>query len=161
MKIEAKDYAQGGIFQMVPERTDKTPTRVTHTLASGIFYCDNTKYRAHEGDFVPYEDTTREVTARDSTQVATRINSPTCANNITTRTGATVVVPHCGQVAIFDVTSGGRMGIITGEDSVEVAPPPTNRTHKCQAQNRVRGRSTVLGAPLPVPVVSRFKPIAP
>jgi hypothetical protein len=175
MKIQAKDCAQGGIFQMEPERTDKTPTRVTHTLASGIFYYDNPNFRAREGDFVPYKNTTQEVTARvnigndvsrkfvarDSTQVATRINSPTCANNITTRTGAAVVVQHCGQVAIFDVTSGGRMGFVTGEDSVEVAPPPTNCTHKCQAQNRVRGRSTVLGNPFPVPAASRLKPATP
>jgi hypothetical protein len=175
MKIQAKDCAQGGIFQMEPQRTDKTPTRITHTLASGVFYYDNPNFRAREGDFVPYKDTTQEVTARvnigndvsakfvarDSTQVATRVSEPTCSNNITTRTGAIAVVLHCGQVARYDVTSGGRMGFVTGEDSVEVAPPPTTCTHKCQAQNRVRGRSTVLGNPFPVPAASRLKPATP
>lgn len=175
MKIQAKDCAQGGIFQMEPERTDKAVTRITHTLATGVFYYDNPNFRAREGDIVPFKDTTiavpsrinigndlaRQFVARDSLQVATRVNSPTCANNITTRTGATVVIQHCGQVAIYDVSSGGRMGFVTGEDSTEVAPSPTDCTRKCQAQNRVRSRSTVLGAPFPAPAASRFKPAAP
>ena len=39
------------------------------------------------------------------------------------------------------------MGFVTGEDATEVAPPPTVCTHKCQAQNQVKGRSTILGHP--------------
>ena len=34
MKIQAKDCAQGGIFQMEPERGDDTRTRIVHTLAN-------------------------------------------------------------------------------------------------------------------------------
>ena len=34
MKIQAKDCAQGGIFQMEPERGDGTRTRIVHTLAN-------------------------------------------------------------------------------------------------------------------------------
>lgn len=175
MKIQAKDCAQGGIFQMEPQRTDKTPTRVTHILGPGVFYFDNPNFRAREGDFVPYKDTTVQVTARvnigndvspkfvtrDSTQVATRVNEPACTNAIAKRDGTTASVQHCGQRAIYDVTSGGRLGYVTGEDAVEVAPPPTTCTHKCQAQNRVRGQSTKLGAPFPVPAASRLKPAAP
>jgi hypothetical protein len=47
---------------------------------------------------------------------------------------------------------------VTGEDSTEVANPPTVCTSKCQAQNRVRGRLVVLGHPFPVPAESRLVP---
>ena len=43
------------------------------------------------------------------------------------------------------------MGFVTGEDAVEVAPPPTDCVQDCQAQNQVRGRFVVLGFPSPVP----------
>ena len=33
MKIQSKDCAQGGIFQMEPERSDGTATVFTHRLA--------------------------------------------------------------------------------------------------------------------------------
>lgn len=175
MKIQAKDCAQGGIFQMEPERSDGAVTRVTHILGPGVFYFDNPNFRAREGDFVPYKDTTVQVTARvniandlsrnfisrDSTQVATRVNEPACSNQIAKRDGTFATVQHCGQRAIYDVASGGRLGYVTGEDAHEVAPPPTNCTHKCQAQNRVKGRSTKLGFPFPVPAASRLKPAAP
>ena len=175
MKIQAKDCAQGGIFQMEPERSDKSATKVTHTLASGVFYYDNPAFRAREGDFVPYKDTTQEVTARvnigndftskfiarDSTQVADRINDPTCSNQIRKRDGTFANVQHCGQQASWMVASGGRMGFVTGEDAYEVAPPATTCTKKCQAQNRVRGQSVKLPPPFPVPADSRLKPAFP
>jgi hypothetical protein len=175
MKIQAKDCAGGGIYQAEPERGDGATTRFTHILAPGVFYYDNPNFRAREGDFVPYKDTTVQVSARinigsdtarrfiarDSSQVATRVNSPTCSNQIRTRTGAFATVQHCGQVSIWDVSSGGRMGFVTGEDAHEVAPPATNCTHQCQAQNRVRGRSAKLGFPFPVPADVRLRPPTP
>lgn len=174
MKIQAKDCAQGGIFQMEPERNDRATTRFTHVLANGMFYYDNPNFRAREGDFVPFKDTTVQVSARinigtdasrafvarDSAQVATRVEEPTCPNTIRTRTGTTTV-RHCGQVSRWHVASGGRMGFVTGEDAIEVAPSPTVCTHQCQAQNRVRGRSTKLGFPFPAPQDVRLKPPAP
>ena len=48
-----------------------------------------------------------------------------------------------------------------GEDSTEVAPPATTCTHQCQAQNRVRGQSVVLGFPSPVPDASRLSRASP
>jgi hypothetical protein len=45
-----------------------------------------------------------------------------------------------------------------GEDSTEVANPPTNCTQDCQPQNQVRGRLANLGFPFPVPAGSRFTP---
>jgi hypothetical protein len=175
MKIQAKDCAQGGIFQMEPERGDRTATRITHVLDASAFYFDNPNFRAREGDAVPFKDTTvvvtpriniandlsRKFVTRDSAQVAERVDEPTCTNLIRTRTGALEEVQHCGRVSRWDVASGGRMGFVTGEDAIEVAPPPTDCVRKCQAQNRVRGQSTKLNFPFPVPAASRLKPPAP
>ena len=63
MKIQAKDCANGGLFQMEPERGDGTATRITHTLGADAFYYDNPNFRAREGDVVPYKDTTATVSA--------------------------------------------------------------------------------------------------
>lgn len=175
MKIQAKDCAQGGIFQMEPERGDGTATVITHILADGIFYFDNPNFRAREGETLPYKDTTVVVTprinvandlsprfvGRDSPQVATRIVEPRCPNLITNRNNGQVLVQHCGRISQWSVTSGGRMGWVTGEDAVEVAPPSTNCVQNCQAQNRVRGRAVVLGFPFPVPPASRLQPAFP
>jgi len=182
MKIQAKDCAQGGIFQMEPERADGTATRIVHTLAlsranAGLrpFYFDNPRFRAREGDVVPFKDTTIEVptriniandfsprfVARDSAQVATRIDDPACSVVFVSRVSGPQTVRHCGDRSIWDVASGGRMGFVTGEDAVEVAPSPTVCTQNCQARNRVRGRSVVLGFPFPVPQGSRLPFLQP
>lgn len=58
----------------------------------------------------------------------------------------------------WDVASGGRTGLVSGEDAVEVANPPTDCVSGCQAQNQVRGRLVVLGFPFPVPAGSRMTP---
>ncbi|HEX7889429.1 MAG TPA: hypothetical protein VF522_08730 [Ramlibacter sp.] len=181
MKIQAKDCANGGVFQMEPERADGTETFITHTLANAPgsvlqpFYFDNPNFRAREGDTVPYKDTTVVVTARiniandfsprfvarDSPQVARRISEAACTNRIATRTGGVAIVQHCGGRSIWAVASGGRMGFVTGEDAIEVAPPAAPCTSKCQAQNRVRGQSVKLGFPFPVPGPSRLQPRFP
>jgi len=184
MKIQANDCAQGGIFQMEPSRGDGGPTTITHVLATAVapdganltaFYFDNPNFRAREGDVVPFKDTTVTVAARinftndfspkfvgrDSPQAATRINQPQCTNRIAKRDGTTATVQHCGGVSMWSVQSGGRMGGVFGEDAVEVAPPSTTCTHKCQAQDRVRGQAVVLGFPFPVPDASRLQPRTP
>src|SRR4051812_18269620 len=176
MKIQANDCASGGIFQMEPSRADGTATRVTHTLADGVFYFDNPNFRAREGDVVPFKDTTVTVAprinfandlssrfvGRDSPQVATRI-AQGCPNTVPAprHAGGTASVDHCGGVSLWSVASGGRMGGVFGEDATEVAPPASACTHKCQAQDRVRGQSVVLGFPFPVPDGSRLKPRFP
>ena len=180
MKIQAKDCAQGGVFQMEPERGDGGTTDITHVLGTGVapnmtaFYFDNPNFRAREGDSVPYKDImvtvparvnfandfSRKFVGRDSPQVATRILQG-CPNQIQTRTGAFVEVDHCGGVSVWRVSSGGRMGAVFGEDAIEVAPPATNCTQNCQAQNRVRGRSVKLNFPFPVPATSRLNPRFP
>ena len=175
MKIQAKDCANGGVFQMEIGRDDATATRVTHILADGVFYFDNPNFRAREGDVLPFQDTTVTVTprinfandssaefvGRDSPQVATRVQEPGCVNQIATRTGGTATVRHCGAISRWDVASGGRMGQVMGEDAVEVAPAATKCTQNCQAQDRVRGESVVLGFPFPVPQESRLEPLFP
>jgi hypothetical protein len=183
MKIQAKDCANGGLFQMEPARGDGTATDITHVLATAsgstgsqftVFYFDNPNFRAREGDTVPYKDTTVVVTARvnfandfspkfvgrDSPQVAARI-AQGCPNQIQKRDGTFVTVDHCGGVSVWRVSSGGRMGAVFGEDATEVAPPATVCTQNCQAQNRVRGQSVKLGFPFPVPDTSRLTPRFP
>ena len=184
MKIQAKDCAQGGIFQMEPERADLTTTRIVHTLASSAdarmrpFYFDNPRFRARVGQFLGSECTSVETgppsrfcvqvstrtnigndfsadfVARDSAQVAERVDQPQC----NTATPVSPSVEHCGRQSVWDVASGGRMGFVTGEDAVEVANPPTDCVQDCQAQNQVRGRLAVLGFPFPVPAGSRLTP---
>ncbi|SFL16275.1 hypothetical protein [Geodermatophilus ruber] len=178
MKIQSKDCAQGGIFQMEPERGDGTATRIQHTLAPEAFYFDNPNFRARQGQYLGSECTSVETgppsrfcvrvsprvnigndvssrfVARDSAQVADRVPQPEC----NTQAPVTPSVEHCGRVSVWDVASGGRMGFVTGEDSVEVANPPTECTSDCQAQNQVRGRLAVLGFPFPVPAGSRLVP---
>jgi hypothetical protein len=176
MKLQANDCATGGIFQMEPQRGDGTTTRITHTLGDGVFFFDNPNFRAREGDTVPYKDTTVVVPSRinfandvsprfvgrDSPQVATRVLQG-CVNTVPAprHPGGTATVDHCGGVSVWDVASGGRMGGVFGEDSTEVAPPSKPCTHQCQAQDRVRGQSVVLGFPFPVPAASRLQPRFP
>jgi len=184
MKIQAKDCAQGGVFQMEPQRGDGTRTRIIHTLATSStpkltpFYFDNPRFRARVGQFLGSDctsvvtgppsrfcvqvstrvnianDLSPDFVARDSAQVATRVPQADC----NTARPITPSVRHCGGVSVWDVASGGRMGFVSGEDAVEVANPPTDCVQDCQAQNQVRGRLVVLGFPFPVPAGSRLTP---
>jgi hypothetical protein len=175
MKIQAKDCANGGIFQIEPGRADGATTRFTHVLADGVFYFDNPNFRAREGDVLPFSTGTVTVRTRvnfandfspnfvgvDSPQVATRVQNPTCPNAFVSRVRGPEVVQQCGGLIRWDVASGGRMGQVMGEDSVEVAPPPSVCVADCQAQNQVRDRAVVLGFPFPVPGDSRLQPRLP
>ncbi len=183
MKIQAKDCAQGGIFQMEVERGDNTRTRVVHRLAgtdendpATAFYFDNPNFRERIGQFLgddcvsvetgPPSQFCVQVSARvnianglsedflvrDSAQVATRIPQPECGPDLPGTSD------HCGGMSVWDVASGGRMGMVTGEDAGEVANPPTTCVQNCQAQNQVRGRLATLGHPFPVPADSRLTP---
>jgi hypothetical protein len=183
MKIQTKDCAAGGIFQMEVERGDHTRTRFVHTLVRNNgnltpFYFDNPRFRARIGQFLGDDCTSvttgppsrfcvqvsarvniannfsKNLVLRDSAQVATRISQ----NDCNTATPISPTVAHCGSQSVWDVASGGRMGFVTGEDAVEVANPPTVCTQNCKAQNRVNGRLAVLGFPFPVPAGSRLTP---
>jgi hypothetical protein len=183
MKIQAKDCAAGGNFQMEVERGDGTRTRITHTLVTNNgaltpFFFDNPNFRARVGQFLGDDCTnvttgppstfcvqvatrvniansfSRNFILRDSSQVATRINQADC----NTATPLNPSARHCGSVSVWDVASGGRLGFVTGEDATEVANPPTVCVKQCQAQNRVKGRLANLGFPFPVPAGSKLTP---
>ena len=183
MKIQAKDCAAGGNFQMEVERGDGTRTRITHTLVQNNgaltpFFFDNANFRARVGQFLGSDctsidsgppstfcvqvttrvnianDFSKNFVLRDSSQVATRINQADC----NTATPVSPSVRHCGSVSVWDVASGGRLGFVTGQDATEVANPPTVCVKNCQAQNRVNGRLANLGFPFPVPAASRLTP---
>lgn len=186
MKIQAKDCAQGGIFQMEVERGDGTATVFTHVLADGVFYFDNPNVRNRLGERIPCSgvlpdgtlvsceganaDGTVTVTARvnfandfspkfvgrDSSQVATRIAAG-CPNTIPNPFHPGTV-NHCGGVSQWSVASGGRMGQVMGEDATEIAPAASVCTANCQAQNQVNGRALVVGFPFRVPQEVRLLP---
>lgn len=190
MTLTAKDCTQGGVFQMEPEREDQTKTLFTHVLAPGVFYFDNPNFRAREGDVVVFDagqdgvdvqkitvpsrinwnnDMSAKFVGRDSPQGGpapndtVRVEPPAgqCVNRILRRDGTLDTVLHCGQVSQWLVASGGRMGMVTGEDAVEVAPGAKDCVQDCQARNRVRGGAVVLGFPFPVPAASRLRPAFP
>lgn len=128
LKIQAKDGAQGGIFQMEPEFT--APVELVHTLGPGLFYFVN-QYtgKINFGNGVDAvasgPDAHQMLLGKDSPQVATK-----------TYQDATVTK--------WTVTSGGRLGGVLGEDAIELSAGATNCTSQCQAQNRINGS-------LPVP----------
>jgi hypothetical protein len=180
VKIQAKDCAQGGIFQMEVENESAASTRFRHVLGPEAFFYDNPNFREREGDVVPFtnsagqtmnititprinfgSDASGPLVGRDSPQAATRVPHATCTNLIPTRDGGLATVRHCGAVSEWDVLSGGRMGQVMGEDATEVAPPATFCTDDCQAQNQVGGGALVLGHPFPVPQAYRLEPRTP
>lgn len=112
MKIQAKDCATGGIFQMEPETGQNTT--ITHTLAAGMFYFKNPytgKINFGNGGLLR---------GKDSPQVATRLS-------------------QTDTVTVWSVASGGRMGGVLGEDAVESSAGASACTQNCQAQNQIRG----------------------
>jgi hypothetical protein len=112
MKIQAKDCAQGGLFQMEPEAGQSVV--ITHTLAAGMFYFVNPYTgRINFGNGTSFR-------GKDSPQVATRLSQ--------TDTQTT-----------WSVAGGGRMGAVFGEDAVELSAGASSCVEDCQAQNRIRG----------------------
>ena len=126
MKFQAKDGAQGGIFQMEPEFAG--PVELTHTLGSGLFYFINSfTGKINFGDGVNSVTAAQSATGyhqmllgKDSPQVATKTF-------------------QSGSVTKWTVTSGGRLGGVLGEDAIELSQGATNCTSQCQAQNQIRG----------------------
>lgn len=112
MKIQAKDCATGGIFQMEPEMTGNTT--ITHTLAPGMYYFKN-PYTGR----INFGNGTM-LRGKDSPQVATRLS-------------------QTETVTVWSVASGGRMGGVLGEDAVEESAGASQCVQDCQAQNQIRG----------------------
>ena len=161
MTLQALDCATGGIFQMEAERADGTSTDFTHVLGPMVYYFNNPNFGPPPpplplcpagGPFTPSctpipitprvnmaSDIAPNFVGRDSPQDATKLK----------QTGGTTV---------WRVLSGGRLGGVLGEDSVEVAPPAVPCASHCKAQDQVKGKYPVLGFPSPVPANSRILP---
>ena len=186
MKIQAKDCAQGGIFQMEPQRGDGTAhphhahARDLGTRADAVLLrqpeLPGPASASSSASTAPASRPARPASSASRWRPAST-SATTClaqvrgprqrpgrhprpaARRATPPPRSTPSVRHCGGVSVWDVASGGRMGFVTGEDATEVANPPTNCTQNCQAQNQVRGR---LAEPrLPVPGPGRQPPDAP
>jgi hypothetical protein len=138
LKVQAKDGAQGGIFQMETEFAQ--PVTFTHTLGAGLFYFTNPYTgKINFGDGTPAvasgSGAHQMLLGKDSPQVATK----------TSQTATTTT---------WTVQPGGRMGGVLGEDAVELSQGATNCTSQCQAQNQVRGSLPVPPDPVdPQPLV--------
>jgi hypothetical protein len=112
VKIQAKDCATGGIFQQEVEAGG--PVRVTHTLAPNMFFFVNPYTgKVNFGDGSDFR-------GKDSPQMATRVS-------------------QTDRVSVWDVASGGRMGVVLGEDAVELSAGASPCVQSCQAQERIRG----------------------
>jgi len=139
-KIQAKDGAQGGIFQMETEFA--APVEFVHTLGSGLFYFVNSytgKINFGNGvDAVtPAQDAAnyhQMLLGKDSPQVATKTF-------------------QSGTVTKWTVQPGGRLGGVLGEDAIELSAGATNCTSQCQAQNQIHGSLPVPPDPVnPTPI---------
>jgi hypothetical protein len=115
MKIQAKDCAQGGVFQMEPETNDGSPIVFTHTVASPDLYYFVNPYTGK----VNFGNSSF-IRGKDSPQVATR-------------------VLQSEFETVWSVASGGRMGGVLGEDAVELSAGASACVQDCQAQNRIHG----------------------
>ncbi len=131
LKIQAKDGATGGIFQMEPEFAG--PVTLTHVLGPDLFYFVNpytNKINFGDGlDPVTSGSGAHQMLlGKDSPQVATKTSQD--------RTTTTWVV-----------APGGRLNGVLGEDAIELSAGATSCTSRCQAQNQIRGSLPV--PPLP------------
>jgi hypothetical protein len=139
-KIQAKDGAQGGIFQMETEFA--APVEFVHTLGAGIFYFTN----SFTGK-INFGNGTGAVTAAQSAtgyhQMLLGKDSP----QVATKTF------QSGTVTKWIVQPGGRLGGVLGEDAIELSQGATNCTSDCQAQNQIHGSLPVPPNPVdPTPI---------
>jgi hypothetical protein len=139
-KIQAKDGAQGGIFQMETEFAG--PVEFVHTLGAGVFYFVNSfTGKINFGNGVDAVTQAQSATGyhqmllgKDSPQVATKTF-------------------QSGSVTKWIVQPGGRLGGVLGEDAIELSQGATNCTSQCQAQNQINGSLPVPPNPVdPTPI---------
>jgi hypothetical protein len=97
MKIQAKDCSEGGIFQMEPDQT----IQVEHELTAAFVYCRDAL------DRVLVVSATNPFIGRESPETARLVFPSAAAGVVGTR------------ISRWEITGGGRMGFVTGEDAVE------------------------------------------
>lgn len=101
MKIQSKDCSEGGIFQMEPE----PGTEVLHELGPLFVYCVDSLGR------VLIISASNPFVGRESPELAAR----------TFPAGNAIVGT---KISRWQIQSGGRMGMVTGEDAVEPLGAP-------------------------------------
>ncbi|TQJ31308.1 hypothetical protein [Microbacterium sp. SLBN-146] len=137
LKVQAKDGAQGGIFQMEPEFA--SPVEIVHTLGPGLFYFVN----EFTGKINFGDGTDAVASGTNAHQMLIGKDSPQVA----------VKTFQSGTVTKWVVQPGGRMGGVLGEDAIELSAGATNCTGQCQARNRVNGSLPVPPDPVnPTPI---------
>ncbi|WWD06821.1 hypothetical protein V865_004916 [Kwoniella europaea PYCC6329] len=118
-KIQSKDGAQGGIFQMETEFANNVD--FVHTLGPELFYFKNAVTgKINFSNGVSSDSTHKMLLGKDSPQVATKTYQD-------------------GRTTKWSVAPGGRLGGVLGEDSTELGAGASNCTSDCQAQNRING----------------------
>jgi hypothetical protein len=137
LKVQAKDGAQGGIFQMEPEFAG--PVEIVHTLGPGLFYFVN----EFTGKINFGDGTNAVASGANAHQMLLGKDSPQVA----------VKTFQSGTVTKWIVQPGGRMGGVLGEDAIELSAGATNCTSQCQARNRINGSLPVPPDPVnPTPI---------
>ena len=140
LKVQAKDGAQGGIFQMEPEFAGNV--ELVHTLGPDLFYFVNSftgkvNFGTGVDAVTPAQSATgyhQMLLGKDSPQVATKTF-------------------QSGSVTKWTVSPGGRLGGVLGEDAIELSQGATNCTSRCQAQNQIKGSLPVPPNPInPTPI---------
>ncbi|KAH8823865.1 hypothetical protein DL96DRAFT_1713234 [Flagelloscypha sp. PMI_526] len=131
-KIQCKDHPQGGVLQTEPEFAGLGVMNITHVLAPGIFYFVN-----------PF---TNKVNFGDGANAVTQAENSTGYHEMLfgkESTEAAINVVQTGNLSIWAVQPGGRMGSVFGEDAIETGGGSSNCTSQCQNQNQIHDTLSV------------------
>lgn len=129
MKIQSKDCSEGGLFQMEPEPS----VVVEHQLAPDLAYCVDSTGR------VLIVSATSPFVGRESPELAT-LTFPTTTSAIVGT-----------QVSRWLIQSGGRMGLVTGEDAVQPLNAPCSASTNATPTPTPNTTPTPTGTPTPTP----------
>lgn len=129
MKIQSKDCSEGGIFQMEPEPS----VEVEHQLGPGFAYCVDSSGR------VLIVSATNPFIGRESPELAT-LSFPSPQSAIVGT-----------QISRWLIQSGGRMGLVTGEDAVQPLSAPCSASTNATPTPTPNTTPTPGGTPTPSP----------
>jgi hypothetical protein len=129
MKIQSKDCSEGGIFQMEPEPS----VEVEHQLGPDFAYCVDSTGR------VLIVSATSPFVGRESPELAA-LTFPAVKSAIVGT-----------QVSRWLIQSGGRMGLVTGEDAVEPLSAPCSASTNATPTPTPNTTPTPGGTPTPTP----------